>query len=47
MKKAQLFSLLLLTQLLLVSCGGTYNNIETDEAMPQMMDDSSVSETNE
>ena len=42
MNRTKLLSLLLLTQLLLVSCSSTYNPIEADEAMPQMMDDISV-----
>lgn len=46
MIKLKLLTFLLLTPFLLVSCSSTYNPIEADEAMPQMMDDSSVGETN-
>ena len=47
MNKIKLLSLLLLVQLLLVGCISPYNSIEADEAMPQMLDDSSVGENNE
>jgi PBP1b-binding outer membrane lipoprotein LpoB len=47
MTKLKLLLLLLLTPFLLVGCSSTYNpNIEADEAMPQMEDDSSTSESN-
>ena len=46
MTKLKLLSLLLLTPFLLMGCSGTYNNIEADEAMPQLMDEGSTNEFN-
>jgi PBP1b-binding outer membrane lipoprotein LpoB len=46
MTKPKLLSLLLLTPFLLVGCISPYSPIEADEAMPQMMDDSSINESN-
>ena len=42
MTKLKLLSLLLLAPLLLMSCTETYENIEADEAMPQLMDEGST-----
>ena len=46
MNKLKLLSPLLLTPFLLMGCSGTYNNIEADEAMPQLIDEGSTDEFN-
>ena len=45
MTKSKSLGLLLLTPFLLVGCSSTYvPNIEADEAMPELQDDSGVGE---
>lgn len=47
MNEPKLLSLLLLLPFLLVGCGSTYNpSIESEEAMPQLMDEGSTDEFN-